>query len=96
MYQKFFDIFQVKSKMKSILIIFTVVLGVLSEDLFLPGELTAETYFNNRIASGETAKKGENLDFCYLNVQFNSKSQLCGCAIISKKWLATSGRCLYE
>lgn len=84
--------------MKPILIILTFIFGVFSEDFYQPGELTADTYFNTlgRIASGNNAKRGENLDFCYLNIQYISKYQVCGCAIINRNWLATSGRCLFE
>lgn len=49
-----------------------------------------------RIASGLTAKKGENLDFCYLSIHFFNKQQNCGCSIIDSTHVATSARCVVE
>jgi hypothetical protein len=84
--------------MKLILIFLTVIVGVFAEEFLEPGELNVDTYFttNDRIAAGIKTKKGENLDFCYLNVRFIQKSQVCGCAVVHKEWVLTSGRCLAD
>lgn len=83
--------------MKSILLLSVIVASALSQDI-APGEFTAENIFSddNRIGSGVAAKRGENLDFCYLNVVFIQKTQLCGCEIISRNYVATSARCVWE
>lgn len=88
--------------MKLIFILFVVIVGVFAaeenDEFLVPGEVTFEDLFseNNRIASGVKAKAKENMDYCYLNVKFIQKSQVCGCAIIDEQWLLTSGRCVYE
>lgn len=83
--------------MKKILLLSVFVACALAQDI-APGEFTADDLIsdNNRIGSGVAAKKGENLDYCYINSQFIQKSQSCGCEIISKDYVATSGRCIYE
>jgi secreted trypsin-like serine protease len=85
--------------MKSILLFSIVIVGALSQDFGIaPGEFTVDNLINedNRIGSGVAAKKGENLDFVYLNVKFIQKTQNCGGILIDKQWVATSGRCIYE
>lgn len=63
-----------------------------------PGEITAENFSvrSGRIASGFEAKKGENLDFCYLSIGFFQKSQSCGCMIVNERYVVTSARCVVE
>jgi hypothetical protein len=86
--------------MKVFLLLAVVIAGAFSEefDILEPGEYTVDDILsgNNRIGSGVAAKKKENLDFVYLNVQFIQKIQNCGGIIIDKQWIATSGRCVYE
>jgi secreted trypsin-like serine protease len=63
-----------------------------------PGEVTLENFdfLDSRIASGIAAKKGENLDFCYLSINFFNKQQSCGCLILSPDYVITSARCVVE
>lgn len=49
-----------------------------------------------RIALGDDGKKGENLDFCYITVNFYEKQKTCGCIIATEKWVVTTARCVYE
>jgi secreted trypsin-like serine protease len=86
--------------MKVFLLLAVVIAGAFSEefDIIAPGEFTADDLLagNNRIGSGVAAKKGENLDYVYLTVQFIQKTQNCGGVLVDKQWVATSGRCVYE
>lgn len=63
-----------------------------------PGENTIGNFSdeNQRIASGVAAKKGENVDFCYLTINFLQKKQNCGCFIYNKNYVGTSARCVVE
>lgn len=67
-----------------------------SEYLILPGELTIQDNYNSKIASGQPAKKGENLDYVYLTIQFQQKSQTCGGFIFNENYVVTSARCVVE
>lgn len=49
-----------------------------------------------RIASGADSKKGENLDFCYIVINFYEKQKTCGCVIASPYHVLTTARCVYE
>lgn len=95
--------------MKSIVIILSVLFVAASahypsEFFAAPGEVTGDTFddFNkfinngSRTASGVAGKKGENLDLCYISVQFQQKSQSCGCFVYDTNYVATSARCVFE
>jgi hypothetical protein len=63
----------------------------------IPDEITEENFQRiGRIASGNDALAGENLDFCYITIGFFQKTQTCGCTIWWKTWIVTSARCVYE
>lgn len=49
-----------------------------------------------RATSGTAAKKGENLEFCYIVINFYSVQKTCGCFISSDSYVVTSARCLFE
>jgi hypothetical protein len=59
-------------------------------------QVKAANVGGSRIAGGTAAKKGENPEFCYLNVGFFSKQQVCGCWIYDAQWVVTSARCVVE
>lgn len=63
-----------------------------------PGEISIKNFSpeSAKIASGVAAKRGENLDFCYLSILFIRKRQTCGCFILSEEFVMTSARCVYE
>lgn len=50
----------------------------------------------SRIVMGTAAKKGENLDFCYLKASYYEKQITCGCLVTKENFVATSARCLVE
>lgn len=93
--------------MKILLIILTVnVWCVFGDDYpsIEPGDTNNENFLdlassfanNSRAASGTTARRGENLDFCYLSVRFQHKWLICGCVLMDSQWVATSARCVIE
>lgn len=49
-----------------------------------------------RIASGADGKKTENLDFCWMTVNFYEKQKTCGCTILAASYIVTTARCVYE
>lgn len=70
--------------------------------MFVPGAV--KLWMDNIVAAppaqfaaiAPRARKEENLDFCYLTVRFQQKSQSCGCFIYDANYVATTARCVYE
>lgn len=58
------------------------------------GETGSKT--SEKIAGGTESKKGELPEFCYLNIGFYQKSQICGCFIYDSLHVITSARCVQE
>lgn len=91
------------SDMKS-LVILSLLFVAASSFFTAPGEITGDNFEDinkflsnlTRTASGVKAKRGENLDFCYLSIRFFQKSQSCGCFVYDANYVATSARCVYE
>lgn len=105
--QKLLNSYKVKMKLLIVFLTFFVLaLADPRETKFdvAPGEINAENfgqlsqYFtnNSRIASGTAGKKGENLYYCYVSVNFIQKSQVCGCTLVNAQFVVTSGRCCIE
>lgn len=88
----------------SLIAIVGAVLGDNSPFYLAPGEITSENFSdfsdflnkNARISSGVAGRRGENLDFCYISVRFQQKSQTCSCVVMDNLWVATSARCVIE
>lgn len=72
--------------MKIFLVFFIVFEFVISKEL-------EKSY---RIASGIAAKRGENLDFCYISIKRDGIEETCGCLIASPLYVVTSAQCLME
>lgn len=78
-----------------------VILLVLSVAILASPIINEESDFGKvsnelRVTSGENTKKGENLDYCYIVVNFYNVQKTCGCNIISPIFVTTSARCVFE
>jgi hypothetical protein len=94
--------------MKNLILFISLVVGVfgtnhpsiepieINEETFLDSSDLDESFANYSRMVYTNAKKGENLDLCYLYVKFAQKTQTCGCVVVDANWVLTSGRCVYE
>jgi hypothetical protein len=90
-------------KMKKIVVFSALLMSAIYANPYVaPGEVTFESFDfedqlgDQKIASGLAGKKGENLDFCYLSINFFNKRQSCGCSIVDSNQVVTSARCVVE
>lgn len=51
---------------------------------------------NPRIASGQVAVSGENLDYVLLTVVFQNQMQTCGGVLVHPRYVLTTASCVYE